>query len=378
MDYDQHKSTKPFIFKQSQNSLTRIINPRNYMIKPTLVSGKRERLSNFELLRIISMLFILLVHSNYMGILSLYDEPIKSTIIRFIVESFSIVGVNCFILISGYFGIKLRKANIVNLIFQIYFFALLGLAIYVIMGGEYNRDIYIRCLFPISNYIWFIPCYIILMLFSPILNTWLNRSDTKHIIMLVSAIYIITYIWEILWKKELGFGGYSFGFFVILYCIGHILARYTKNHITNKWVYLILYIISACLLLIISLIQHKIPVFKSLLWSYNCPIVLFESICLFLFFASLKINNKVINWIAISCFAVLLVHTSPCSTYNKWLKYADSLSSPLINILLYIGIIVFYFTIAIFIDKIRLIAWNKIKITLFHKKSNYENTNVNN
>lgn len=66
------------------------------------------RQSNLELLRIVSMLFIIMLH---IGAASIgLPAPLQTTTSRdiwvLIVESFSIIGVNCFALISGYFGIK--------------------------------------------------------------------------------------------------------------------------------------------------------------------------------------------------------------------------------------------------------------------------------
>lgn len=329
-----------------------------------MTANLTERQSNMELLRIISMLFILLLHSNHMGIAEIYNLPNRTeAYIRFFIEAISIIGVNCFILISGYFRIKLKIKNFCSLVFHIYFFAVLSIIIYGLIhnwGGE--SSIYIRCVFPLANYIWFIPCYMLLMLFSPILNSWLDQNSSRKIIVLIGIIYILTYIWSVVWKIDMGFGGYSFGFFLILYTIGHLLRRFKQSHIVviNKWYWFCGYMCCIACIILICIIQQKIPVFKSLLWSYNCPLILLESIFFFLFFASLKIGqNKYINWIARSCFAVLLVHVAPCSTYTQWLETADTYSTP-VQILIYIGTLLFYYTIAILIDQCRIFLWAKI------------------
>lgn len=46
-------------------------------------------------------------------------------------------------------------------------------------------------------------------------------------------------------------------------------------------------------------------------FSYNNPLILLSSICIFTFFASLKIQSKYINLIATGMFGVFLMHTPP-------------------------------------------------------------------
>lgn len=87
---------------------------------------KSDRQSNIELLRIISMFFVLVVHSNYMGVSILYNSPYTiETFIRFLAEAIAIIGVNCFVLISGYFGIHLNIRKILHFIFIVYFYSLI-------------------------------------------------------------------------------------------------------------------------------------------------------------------------------------------------------------------------------------------------------------
>ena len=70
----------------------------------------KKRESSLELLRIVSMLMVLTVH--FVGAafgLPTPEElqsPTASMLWKNALESLAIVGVNCFVLISGYFGIR--------------------------------------------------------------------------------------------------------------------------------------------------------------------------------------------------------------------------------------------------------------------------------
>ena len=75
-----------------------------------------ERASNIELCRIFSIICVLLVHSAfaYNGWPTNLNETSYGLML---LESFSIVGVNVFIFISGWFSIKLKLKTILNIVF---------------------------------------------------------------------------------------------------------------------------------------------------------------------------------------------------------------------------------------------------------------------
>ena len=80
---------------------------------------------NIELLRIFSMLMVLVIHYN-VGTNGqtthemVVTEPIKAIGIASL-KSLSFICVNCFIIISGYFGIKWKCKGFCNYLFQISF-----------------------------------------------------------------------------------------------------------------------------------------------------------------------------------------------------------------------------------------------------------------
>lgn len=71
-----------------------------------------------ELLRMIAMFMILVLHARFEGILAVYDGTVDMNhATRFLFEALAIVGVNLFVLISDYFGIRLRKEGVAKLVF---------------------------------------------------------------------------------------------------------------------------------------------------------------------------------------------------------------------------------------------------------------------
>ena len=83
------------------------------------------RLSNFELLRIVAMLLVLLLHCNYSVFGLVTQTDIESdafvSFFRIFSEQACLVCVNIFVLISGWFGIKFSYKCVANILFQVIF-----------------------------------------------------------------------------------------------------------------------------------------------------------------------------------------------------------------------------------------------------------------
>ena len=105
---------------------------------------QKTRNSNIELLRIIAMIMILGLHVNFLAIGEPSTEDIVSlpllSFIRVFIEQICIVGVNVFVLISGWFGINSKPKGIVQFLFQSLFFSLIIFIPFAIAGDiEINR-----------------------------------------------------------------------------------------------------------------------------------------------------------------------------------------------------------------------------------------------
>lgn len=164
---------------------------------------KGVRNSSIELMRIIIMFMILLLHANFFT----FDTPVNhnlTTLLRCNLEGLTIMAVNVFVLITGYFGTSFRLNKVLNLGYQ---------AIFAVVPIALGYTIYSHTIesFKFWGY-WFINAYVGLLILSPILNTAVNKfSKTQH-----SAFLIIFYTllgfndYLGIWYLGFGFtGGYS-------------------------------------------------------------------------------------------------------------------------------------------------------------------------
>lgn len=129
-----------------------------------------ERHSNIELLRILSMVLIVVYHILYYSLIH-YETiyPIVKPL-----YTLSHIGVLVFVLISGYFGIKISLKGFVNIYLTMVFYNIIMFVGWKYIGGNIPimRD-YVKILFPFSHsapWLWFMKTYILLYLLSPLLN----------------------------------------------------------------------------------------------------------------------------------------------------------------------------------------------------------------
>lgn len=276
-----------------------------------------KRDSNFELLRIICMVMIIMGHLaikfSSRNISSLtYIEP------RFL-QSFTIVAVNVFVLISGYFSISYKMPRLLKLIEQTWFYSV-GLFFLALLLGwhslEPRKDIFYFV--PIfGKLFWFITIYVILYILSPILNKLaLSLTKEKFKAILLVGFFII-YVWHTfgyILNAQMPFtdAGYGVPNFIYLYLLG----RYFRMHfdiMSSKHNYFLFYVLISVALFTFQYAYSWVLGFPYIsLCSYNTLFVFWGAVMLFLYFAKLKLAyNKFINEWAKYCLAVYIIHMHP-------------------------------------------------------------------
>lgn len=188
---------------------------------------KKERLSNIELLRLVAMLLVLVVHANFfaLGSPTQHDTVVnpENALARFLFQSFAIVCVNVFVLISGWFGIKPSVKGFSNFIFQCLFF-LCGIYLVMLVIGLLPLTLkgIAGCL-VLLNWNWFIKAYIGLYILAPVLNAFVENASRKKYLCVLVSFFTFQTIYSWVSNGAVFFeGGYSTMSFIGLY----LLARY--------------------------------------------------------------------------------------------------------------------------------------------------------
>ncbi|MDE5749269.1 MAG: hypothetical protein K2H87_00700, partial [Duncaniella sp.] len=201
--------------------------------------GKNEvRQSNFELLRIVAMFLVLIVHTDFfsLGKPTFEDcvaHPISS-MMRYVVQSFSLVCVNVYIIISGYFRIKLRIRSVLNFVFLVVFWrVLINIVFFTLQRLDITSDhigslSFLRLCIPGFDD-WFVMAYILLLFLAPLINSYIDKCSTRGLWVFVICYEGAQVLLAWLLGVWLCFGsGYSVLSFVGLYMLGAAIRR--TNH----------------------------------------------------------------------------------------------------------------------------------------------------
>lgn len=291
-----------------------------------------------------------------------------------LMNSFVIVAVNIFFLISGYFGIRLSIKKIINLIINIIFYCLGIYLILVIIGKETLSitSVFKYSIYSIIQY-WFMTAYIILMFISPYINEYLLliKNNTKRYNYFLIVLFGILCVYGFIIKDEIVSvrNGYSVIYALYLYIIGNYIKTNFFVDKFNKSQYICTYILMAILNFglvgILLLINKSILAWK--MFSYNNPIILIESIALFMFFIKLECKSSFLQYIGSfgkNTLAVYLIHSMPLLiTYRFYILKEYLLVEPIyfypIGIMLYCFIL---YIVCLFIDRLKSKIFNMILI----------------
>lgn len=281
-----------------------------------------NRNSSFELLRICCMLMIIaghiiIVHQTRFDLQS-WDFGMD----LFLQGAFA-VAVNVFVLISGFWGIKFKWQRFLKLDIQTLYYSV-TLLILAAMLGWHSIDVKkdFLFLFPIlSKQYWFITCYAVLYLISPLLNHWAKSLEKGKYGRLLWGGFFLVYVWSTISflfnaAQFVNDAGYGIINFIYLYMLGRYLHyHYIERYSVKR--YLSGYICSVVLLFCVQYgLSYSLGFEFTALMSYNTIFVFWGSVFLFLMFKNMHFSSSWVNLFAKPCLAVYLLHMHPYIWYN--------------------------------------------------------------
>ena len=296
----------------------------------------KERDSNIELLRIVCMLFILIHHfiiHSLVPDLFVRDGEINSyRVACIVINGFVYVGVNCFILISGYYGIKFKLRSLFNLYCICVFFALLAALMKAcVTDVQVNKSLLYTILLPFSHSDWwFIKCYVALFLIAPVLNKAAQNLGRKEFITVIVLLTFLNIYLGYYWHQH-NSDGYNLVQFIYVYLLGAFQRRFPLKRLDRKYS-MILYLSGALLWSLISILSVKWRVPHWVPFYYNNPLVILAAVGLFVFMTQIEIRSVAVNTIASSVLAAYLIQDIPGGlVYAVGCLYNQSYIAPLDN-----------------------------------------------
>lgn len=341
------------------------------MLRTDATIQKAPRVSNIELLRILAMFMVLVVHADFFALgTPTYDDLCSKPLnvfSRIFIEGWAIGCVNIFVLISGWFGIHPKIKSFASLLFQCAFFII---GFYLLFGAlgivNFNLSGFEDSLM-LTKWYWFIKAYIFLYILSPVLNSFIEHTEKKHYKTILIAFFSFQTIYGWLYNSTEWFvHGYSTISFIGLYLLAAYVRKYKPRFSTHKKI-IDVTVIAVMTILFATISYYKLsqqdPIWEPML-AYTNPIVVVMALFYLLLFNKLHFNNRFVNWVAASSFAVFLFHLNHSITepfFVPLIRHIYRHTSGILCILA-IGItLVGVFSLAVVIDQLRILLWNQIR-----------------
>lgn len=327
---------------------------------------EKQRLSNIELLRMVSMIFVMLLHVTY----ALSDKTCspEDSLGCVIVSLFTMCCVDLFVLISGWFGIRFTLKGIGKLVYQTIFLALFSFIVCILFGfTKFSIGGLWHCTFGIFSTYWFVWAYILLAILSPVLNAYVEKATRAQLKWLLCLFYgFALYAYLTLKVDPIFSKGFHTMSFIGIYLLGRFMRLYRPGWAQFRIrTDLLIYLCSVAVAVIGVLIlqkYHQDALLVEKFGNYIAPTTMIGTVFFFLIFTKFSFYSKFINWCAISCFAAFVIHMQMDMhvQYNKLFQIIHSSVPLYLFWSVAIILVVVLFLACVLVDKVRIFTWNKL------------------
>lgn len=289
-----------------------------------------KRDSNIELFRIVLMFLIIAHHYTVnSGLDTLYDfkEITGNMLFLQFFGMFGKTAINGFTLITGFYMVKskISAKKFMKIYLEAEFYYILFYLFFIVTGYE---SFTIKGLVTTIFFVVFevgglyTGTYIVFFLFIPFLNILArNMNQKQYQLWLLLLITYFTGISTLVKHDTFDF----LGWLITMYFVGGYIRLWPCKLFYEKKIAAVCILFSILLMMISILLVDFLGVkygfsnYYYMLADSHKPLAVMCSVSAFLFFKNLKIRkNRIINLIASSTFAVLLIHTNS-NTMRKFL-----------------------------------------------------------
>lgn len=331
-----------------------------------------KRYPGIDLLRIIAAFLVVTLHSlGHGGLLRYSVKGTASYNVLWLIEIIAYNAVNIFVMISGFAAYpgkdgKISYKRLIRLWCETVFYG----AMIPVLFKLKNYTIFpwvsvISYFFPISfNTYWFFTSFAGLSLIKPILDAGIKKLEDDQFQKMIWIMFAIFSITKNVIDPFVFYSGYSFIWFIILYCFGCYIKKLNVHKKISVKTCITFIIISLMLTWMwkingkpLSYLNLRID--EDFLISYTSPTIILASACSVIIFAKIRTMapkiQKIITFFTPGVFAVYLLNDhNLIRQYFIRDLFADTVSAPIPIILLRLFIFAFCFTIgAMTFDKIR-------------------------
>lgn len=291
-----------------------------------------NRNSSHELLRLIAIYMIVFVHANMF--LGNFCTGNYYVFFNGLINGICNIGVSCFILISGYYGVRFDIRKLVKMECMMITFSLLETGILCVtlpqqMQGAALLEQLVKSVMPfITRKYWFYSCYVCLMLLSGYIQKFTEILDKTAFRRLLILLLVLFSVFPTLFYFELiPDNGKGLVQMIMVYMIGRYIRMYRDIELPRGKACLIF-----VLLWVINGISHEIPIRVGGIYHHLCKdnsiTNLIMAVILFYLFKGLRFRSGAINKAAAYVFAVFALNNSLVSVSMEYLHERLGFRSP--------------------------------------------------
>jgi hypothetical protein len=298
----------------------------------------KPRDSSIELFRIITMLVIVAHHSVVNSGLQTLVEDSRvldfNTVFALLFGWGGKTGINCFVLITGYFMCKsqITVRKFLKLMLWMEFYKVILFIIFAITGyQDMSINSIIKSLMPVSSVAdGFGSAYLVFYLFIPFLNILINAMNKRQHILLVCLCIGVYMVLSSLGIKVV-FNYVTW--FSVIYILGAYIRMYPEKWFNSIRLWgtaaAASVLISWLSVMFIALVTLKFMGHITGVYFFvadsNKVLAVITAVCAFMFFKNLNIGySRFINTVAASAYGVLLIHANS-DAMRQWL-WKDTLN----------------------------------------------------
>lgn len=281
------------------------------------------RNSSIELLRLLCIFGILMMHA-FAGI-DTASSPLN-TAGHVLVNSLFNTGVTCFILISGYFGIRFSLEKLVQLDLMVIFFSVSG----TLLTEGFALKTLIKAALPVlTRQYWFITCYFALCILAPFLNLAAEKITKEWFEkLLLVLLFLFSLVPTFGLYDIMQDAGKGLVHFVMIYLLGRYLALYgKKTYKKSRLIFGLLFSVGVVFGADVILSFQKHTIYTT--FSRDCSIfIIFASVLLLLLFLQKSFCVSAINRIAGDVLAVYILDGFVRAFFDRYISLNDYADHP--------------------------------------------------
>ena len=268
---------------------------------------KKTRFAGLDLLKVVSMIFIIIHHvSKHGGFYA--NSSGASSVVFMVLNALFMPSVNVFVFTSAFLIIrkgKIKLSHLIKLYLEVVFYSILTYLIVCLLGyRNFSFEQLLLNFFPISYLLfWFVEAYLIMYALCPLMLkivNGLNKKEYDLFLLIMGLLLIYASI-------NKSFVVLSRGFSATWFCVLFMLAGYQVRFgfgLNKKWLGVVFAI--STLLVFVSIYLYGLNV------DYTSIFVVLQTISIFGLLYDLNFNNrivcKVLKYVSTCTLGVYLLH----------------------------------------------------------------------